>query len=129
MVAALLEDGLRRAAASPSTRDIVPARLRLVVAEATTWLDSLPAEDRPDVIYLDPMFPARNKAALVKKEMQLLQALIGPEPDAEALLDTARRTARRRVVVKRPVHAPPLAPGPDLVHGGKTMRFDVYLGR
>jgi hypothetical protein len=33
---------------------------------------------RPDVVYLDPMFPPRQKSALVKGEMQLLHRLLHP---------------------------------------------------
>ncbi|MFQ5693538.1 MAG: class I SAM-dependent methyltransferase, partial [Nitrospinota bacterium] len=35
--------------------------------------------------------------------------------------------AAGRVVVKRPLHAPPLAAGPDWVLRGRSTRFDVYL--
>ena len=35
----------------------------------------LPTE-RPDVVYLDPMFPPRTKSSLVKKDMQLLHRLL-----------------------------------------------------
>jgi 16S rRNA (guanine1516-N2)-methyltransferase len=128
VIAALLEDGLRRAALDPSTASIVPARLRLVVTDARTWLSALPGAGRPDAVYLDPMFPPRRKAARVKKELQLFQALLGPDdPEAGELLAVARATARRRVVVKRPVYAPPLAPGPSSTYKGRTTRFDVYL--
>ncbi|MDO6461098.1 class I SAM-dependent methyltransferase [Granulosicoccaceae sp. 1_MG-2023] len=62
-----------------------------------------------DVIYLDPMFPERRKSAAVKKDMQLLHALAGPDTSGEALLQAALQKAARRVVVKRPVHAAPLS--------------------
>lgn len=127
VVAALLEDGLVRAVADPDLESIVPARLRLVVDDARTYLSALEADRRPEVVVLDPMFPARKKSARVKKEMQLFQILVGPEPDAEELLEVARRTASRKVVVKRPVQAPPLAPDPSASQKGKTVRWDVYL--
>jgi 16S rRNA (guanine1516-N2)-methyltransferase len=41
------------------------------------------------VIYLDPMFPHREKTALVKKEMRLFRPLVGDDPDAPALLQAA----------------------------------------
>lgn len=127
VVAALLEDGLRRAAADPATGEVVPARFTLVHADACEWLTALAPEARPDVVCLDPMFPPRKKAAQVKKEMQLFQRLLGPEEDTAALWASACAAARRRVVVKRPVHAPPLAPDPSVVYEGRTTRFDVYL--
>ena len=56
-----------------------------------------------DVIYLDPMFPARRKRAAVKKEMALFQLLLDPvAAEAEELLAWALAQAVARVVVKRP---------------------------
>lgn len=40
---------------------------------------SHPNQRRPAVVYLDPMFPHRKKSALVKKGMQMLQALLEME--------------------------------------------------
>ncbi len=34
---------------------------------------------RPQVVYLDPMFPHKQKSALVKKEMRVFQSLVGPD--------------------------------------------------
>jgi len=126
VVAALLEDGLIRAARQPDLGTIIPARFRLVVEDARTVLGSLGMAQLPDVVYLDPMFPVRKKSALVKKEMQLFQALIGEEEDTEDLFEAACRTAKDRVVVKRPVHAPPLVSQPGMTYRGKTVRWDVY---
>ena len=33
----------------------------------------------PQVIYLDPMFPHRDKSALVKKEMRVFRPLVGDD--------------------------------------------------
>lgn len=89
------------------------------------------AAGRPDVIYLDPMFPPRSKTALVRKEMQLLQRL-APHPleqEQDALFALAMSSTRGRVVVKRPRTAAPLAPGVSHSLEGKTTRFDVYVVR
>ncbi|HSD97968.1 MAG TPA: class I SAM-dependent methyltransferase, partial [Sulfuricaulis sp.] len=83
-----------------------------------------------EVIYLDPMFPPkRKKSAAVKKEMRLLRDLVGDDPDAKELLEISRHVALDRVVVKRPDHAPPLAPDPSMSLAGKLVRYDVYLTR
>jgi len=85
---------------------------------------------RPDAVYLDPMFPPkRKKSAAVNKEMRLLRELVGDDLDAPDLLEVARGVARERVVVKRPDHAPPLAPYPSMSFLGKLVRYDVYLTR
>lgn len=72
----------------------------------------------PQVIHLDPMFPSRDKSALVKKEMRLFKPLVGADDDAPDLLAAALALATHRVVVKRPRKAPSIAGAtPDLQFG------------
>ncbi len=129
VVAALLRDGLARAALLPRTASIA-ARIRLIAADFADGLEQL--SERPAVIYLDPMFPPRSKSAKVKQELQLLQLLEGTgggESDAARLLQTALAAGPRKVVVKRPLKGPALAgPAPSHVLRGKAVRFDVYTG-
>jgi len=127
VMAALLRDGLARAAAEPSTAEIA-AHLQLIENDAVHYLTQLDEAARPDVVYLDPMYPERGKSALVKKEMRYLRALVGDDLDAPALLAAALRVARRRVVVKRPRLAAAVAgPPPSTTLAGSTTRFDIYL--
>lgn len=82
------------------------------------------------VVYLDPMFPARDKSAAVTKEAQFLQSHETPASpeDQQALLGQAMAIASKRVIVKRPAHAPYLAEQkPDFSDDGKAIRYDVYL--
>jgi len=127
VIAALLRDGIARARTHFDTRTAA-RRMTLISGDATAVLRRLTEDERPDVVYLDPMYPHRSKSALVKKEMRILRALVGEDPDAPQLLETALRTARRRVVVKRPRLAPAL-PGvaPSHTLTGNTTRFDIYL--
>lgn len=126
VIAALARDGLRRFEAN--TGVALVNRLHLVTGDARAVLTALP--QRPDAVYLDPMFPPkRRKSAAVNKEMRLLRELVGDDPDAPELLDIGRRVARERVVVKRPDDALPLAPNPDMSFPGKLVRYDVYLAR
>jgi len=130
VVAALLADGLARALACPEP-DIaaIARRLDLIRADAVAYCNALTENQRPDVIYLDPMFPASQKSALVKKEMRLFQQVLhGDDGDEGALLRSARAKARLRVVVKRPLRAAALAALPaDYAISGKAVRFDVYV--
>ncbi len=137
VIAALLADGLERAAEHPETAAICK-RIVLTVGDAVPALEAMQktgadeAEgggERVDVVYLDPMFPERRKSALVKKELQLLQLLAHSDFAPEKLLTAALQVATHRVVVKRPVKAPFLADrSPSHSLSGKTVRFDVYLG-
>jgi len=126
----LLEDGLRRAQQDAETFDALDGRLSLLHANATellaAWPQGLLAEFQPDVLYLDPMHPPRKKSALPRKEMRLFQRLVGADVDQEQLLAAARATGVKRVVVKRPSSAGPLALGVSSAIPGKTTRFDVY---
>ena len=80
-----------------------------------------------DVVYLDPMFPHRDKSALVKKEMQVFRTIVGDDEDSGQLLASALKHARYRVVVKRPRKAPAIeGPEPTTRVEGKSSRYDVY---
>lgn len=130
VVAALLADGLararREAARDPDLMAIL-ARLELVAGNGRDWLAGRTEADRPDIVYLDPMFPERTKSARVKKEMAVLQTLVGVDDDAGELLRLALAHARYRVVVKRACHAAPLGGRkPDHQLVGKSTRFDIY---
>ena len=129
----LLQDGLRRAREEAETAAIA-ARMTLIQTDARTWLEAAAQHStgsQPpafDVVYLDPMFPEPDKRAKSKKEMSAFQALIGGDVDADALLLPARKLAGKRVIVKRPRHAPWLAgEKPNFVFEGESTRFDGYL--
>lgn len=127
VIFALLRDALSRAAAD-STMSEVTARMHLIQTDAVSWLAQLKDDQRPDIIYLDPMFPERDKTALVKKEMVILQNLLKNEPDSLNLFDSAMTCSQKRVVVKRPRLAPALSEiAPSYTLTGKNSRFDIYL--
>ncbi len=130
-IAALLEDGLKRASRHNETADIA-ARMTLRHGDGAQALEALvaSADFMPQVIHLDPMFPHREKSALVKKEMRLFRELAGDDNDAPRLLEAALNVATHRVVVKRPRKAPPIAgPAPQHTLEGKTSRYDLYVHR
>jgi 16S rRNA (guanine1516-N2)-methyltransferase len=122
---ALLADALLRSQNNISSAGL---NLSLVKVDAQNYLKQLSPPDFPDVIYIDPMHPSRQKSALVKKEMQVLQQLIGTDDDVLALLQQAIRSVRQHVVMKWPQRLPPLVT-PNYSIQGKTVRFDVYTPR
>lgn len=124
--AALLTDALHRASTDAAISDII-GRMSFIFGDARK-LDSLQLKQRPDVIYLDPMFPHRKKSALVKKEMLAFQSLIGDDKDSNELLNICQQLAKERVVVKRPNKAPYLdEKKPTLSMSMKKHRFDIYM--
>ena len=123
VIAALLRDALDRAGNEPQLTDAV-ARMTLHEEDSIAALRSL--EMAPDVVLLDPMFPARTKSAQVKKKFQLLHHLESPCEDEAALLDAAIAAHSRKVVIKRPPKGPYLAgKKPSYSLTGKAVRYDV----
>ena len=127
VIAVLLRDGLRRAARDAEIGRMVSERLRLHCGDGRELLPRLAATRQPDVVYLDPMYPHRQKSAWVGKEMRLLRQLAGDDEDAPTLLAVALACAGKRVVVKRPRLAPALSgPTPTARIVTPNTRFDLY---
>ena len=130
VVACLLADGLSRAQQHADTANIA-ARIHLHLGNAILTMPQQAAQyGRPDVVYLDPMYPSRQKSAAVKKEMAYFHELVGMASgqDEQQLLHIAQTLAKKRVVVKRPRLGDYLAETvPAYQYSGKSTRFDVYL--
>ncbi|NOQ78488.1 MAG: 16S rRNA methyltransferase [Gammaproteobacteria bacterium] len=127
--AALLTDALQRASLDEEISEIIN-RMSFVYGDARLLASDRGSElnEKPDIIYLDPMFPHRKKSALVKKEMLAFQSLIGDDNDSDELLNVCRQLAKKRVVVKRPIKAPYLDnQKPSLSMNMKKHRFDIYF--
>ncbi len=125
LVHALLADGLTRIGYYGKEIATILLRMNLHFGDL---LEFVAGSKQFDVVYLDPMFPERRKSAKVKKDMALLQELLGYQTDGAELLDTAKRLARKRVVVKRAKLSPHLGSGkPDIEFKGSSSRYDVYL--
>lgn len=120
----LLKDGLARGREDDCCHDIV-ARMSLVQTDAADWLAEA---SEVDAIYIDQMFPARQKSAAVKGAMQVLQRFVGEQADRDSLLDAALQVGCRRIVVKCPAQG-----GGSTRHTpawqlkARSSRFDVYL--
>ena len=130
LICSLLRDGINRAReegeSDPAIRDLMN-RLDLIECESLEILSDITIDQRPDVIYLDPMFPHRKKSAKVKKEMQAFQHIVGSDIDSDSLLERALEIARYRVVIKRPSVAEFLGDKkPTYSLDGKSTRFDIF---
>ena len=99
-----------------------------LTASAAATSDADTALKRPDVIYLDPMFPERQKSGLVKKKFQLIHYLEAPAENEEALMQAAIDARPFKIVVKRPAKGPYLAGlKPSYSLDGKAIRYDCYV--
>ncbi len=126
----LLADGLKRAEADLEIANIM-SQLQLLQVDAKDYFQKLShLTGQYDIVFLDPMFPHREKSAEVKKEMRIFQKLLGHDLDADQLLEAALDIAKYRVVVKRPKLAPHLADKPPTYQlTGKSGRFDIYVNK
>jgi len=126
VVAALLADGLSRAKLNVDVAEIAN-RMTLIHQSSIEEMSLL---EHADVVYLDPMYPHKEKSAQVKKEMRVFQSLVGADLDADNLLEPALNIAEYRVVVKRPTYAGYLAnKKPSTEIKMKKNRFDVYVNK
>lgn len=127
VVAAMLKDGIGRAYEEDDARDLV-GKMIFNFIDPLSSTGNLQQALRPDVIYLDPMYPEAQKSAEVKKEMAFFHQLVGYSEDDVRLLPLALSLARRRVVVKRPRLGITLTDRkPDYQYTSKSTRFDVYV--
>ncbi|MDO4615885.1 MAG: class I SAM-dependent methyltransferase [Lachnospiraceae bacterium] len=125
VIAALLEDALDRAAQDAVLQKIV-GRMHLQSGDSINAMQE--GRVSADIVYLDPMFPARSKSGLIKKKFQLLQQLERPCADEEELLQAALAVHPKRIVIKRPAKGPYLAGRkPSYSIAGKAVRYDCLV--
>jgi 16S rRNA (guanine1516-N2)-methyltransferase len=125
VIHALLADTIERAKQIPELAETVNRMHLHYGGSADAMKQQISA---PDVILLDPMFPARQKNALVKKKLQMIQKLEMPCVDEGELLLTAMALGPRKLIVKRPPKGPHLAGvKPDYSSEGKAVRFDCFV--
>lgn len=121
----LLNDTLKRALKIPELADIVE-RMQLFNDDSICAMKYL--KTTPDVILLDPMFPERQKSALVKKKLQMIQKLEIPCVDEVELIKAAMNAKPKKLIIKRPPKGPYLAGlKPDHSIAGKAVRFDCFV--
>lgn len=121
----LLRDSIERAE-QDSLLFPVAERMTIINGDSVEIMKSLPAP--PDVILLDPMFPERQKSALVKKKLQMIQKLEAPCDDESTLLLAAAAADPKKLIVKRPPRGPFLGNvKPDYSITGKAVRFDCFV--
>ncbi|MBT4804005.1 MAG: class I SAM-dependent methyltransferase [Legionellales bacterium] len=101
--------------------------LSIVNADSINFINK---HQKPDIILIDPMFPKDKKTALVKKPMQILQAITTGENQSENnLMKAALLNATCKVIVKRPKNGPYINDKkPELqITNNQSTRFDIYL--
>ncbi len=129
IIFALIEDAVERASLSDKFQNIIKQGFNIINTDANDFITQQLATNspKPDVIYIDPMYPERKKSARVKKDMQILQRLHGNDDTTSQLLENALLYAKKRVVVKRPLHAETISKKmPNTCIKSKKTRYDIY---
>ena len=130
IIVELIKDAIHRAQENEHFKTILEKGFQVINQSSIEYLTELKNKDMiyPDVIYLDPMYPDKKKSASVKKNMQILQKLLGKDEDTQELLNAALKVAKKRVVVKRPKGAENLTElKPTYTVESKKTRYDVYV--
>lgn len=125
VIAVLLKDAIRRAKKHPELKEIA-SRMHLVEGDSVELLSK--RVDEVDLIYLDPMFPQRQKTGLINKKLQLIQKLEPPCSTEQDLFMAAEGAHPSKIIVKRPLKSPHLAgKKPNYMLEGKAIRYDCYV--
>lgn len=125
IIASLLRDAMRKAE-DISALGIAVNRMELFEEDSIEAMRNM--SEPVDVIFLDPMFPERQKSGLIKKKFQLLQQLEAPCNNEAELLEAAIKAAPKRIIVKRPLKGPFLAgKAPSYSLKGSGIRYDVHI--
>lgn len=125
VIAVLLKDAIRRAKKHPVLKDIA-MRMHVVEGDSVELMPK--CVDRIDLIYLDPMFPKRQKSGLIGKKLQLIQKLEPPCSAETDLFAAAIGADPGRIIVKRPLKSPHLdGRTPNYMLKGKAIRYDCYV--
>ena len=135
IIAALLQDALERGLKNAAIATVI-SNMHLYKQDSVSAQNPIADNDsfaqtnlrKPEVIYLDPMFPARTKSAAVKKKFQLLHQLEHPCENETELFEAAQMLRPHKIVVKRMLKGPYLAnKKPSYSIKGKAIRYDCYV--
>lgn len=127
VIASLLRDAMEKAD-DVAALGIAVNRMELFEEDSIAAMNNL--KEPVDVIFLDPMFPERQKSGLIKKKFQLLQQLEAPCNDEEELLNAAINANPQRIIIKRPLKGEFLAgKAPSYSVKGSGIRYDVIILR
>jgi 16S rRNA (guanine1516-N2)-methyltransferase len=125
MIHELLAAGMEAAHKAGGQHKEIIERMTLIHGDSIELLPRMHAE----VVLVDPMHPPRKKSALVKAEMRAIRDIVGFDEDQRLLIETALAIATKRVVLKWPARAAPLAGLRPASHQitGKSIRYDVFM--
>jgi len=97
--------------------------LNFVLEDSLNHLKQL--KQKPDIIFIDPMFAGRKKS-LSPKALRILKELVGETQNKEELFDWALRKAKKKIIVKRHKLDKSLSPHSIASFKGHSLCYDVF---
>eukprot|EP01130_Rhizamoeba_saxonica_P011349 TRINITY_DN4717_c0_g1_i1.p1 TRINITY_DN4717_c0_g1~~TRINITY_DN4717_c0_g1_i1.p1 ORF type:complete len:360 (+),score=70.96 TRINITY_DN4717_c0_g1_i1:349-1428(+) len=127
LIYALLQDGLALHKQDGEISNIMN-RITVIHADSNQYIPTIPDNEKPYVIYLDPMYPTtKQKRAASKKEMTILKGITGNPTNTAELIQSAKRKVLNKVVLKRPLKCQFVYnEEPIGSHRGTSVRYDLY---
>lgn len=115
--------------------------LKLILANSLDYLNSIKPDQRPDIIYMDPMFSkydnldssqlikTKKTRSLSQKSLQILQQIVGTESllKQEELFYLALKLAKKRVIVKRHRLTPCFKAYRFGLFKSRSLCYDVFM--
>ena len=109
----------------PSSFETSCGNIQLIFGDSLTYLKNIQTQDRPEIIYMDPMFGER-KTRQSQKSLRILKEIVGPTTNRQELFDLALKKALKRVVVKRHRLEPSMGKVQPQVFKGRSICYDVF---
>lgn len=139
MIASILEDALKRGSEDEKIKSII-SNMKLFKGDSVIAMKNLNktkealsndinnSYEIPGIIFLDPMFPKRQKKSLVKKKLQIIQKLESPCKNEKEMLKAAIDLQPKKIIIKRPIKGSYLGERkPTYSIYGSQIRYDCIL--
>ena len=97
--------------------------LELLLGDSLQYLKSL--KEKPDIIFMDPMFGGKKKS-LSQKPLRILKTLVGETQTKELLFEWALKKAKKKVIVKRHKLDQALSPHFITTFKGHSTCYDIF---
>lgn len=124
----LLQDGYQRGVQCQDTKKVLE-RMTLIHSDSFDYFNSVlsrpPSENDVDVVFLDPMYPLKDKVALPKKAMMIARRFLPKTSSLEEFIEISRKVSKYKVVLKRPYYEKSQNPE-TTTYSGRSTNFEVY---
>lgn len=115
----------RRDGINPASCERPSGNIQLIFADSLSYLKNIKTENRPDIIYMDPMFGGK-KTRLSQKSIHILKEIVGPTANKQELFELALKKALKKVVVKRHRLEPSIGKNKPSVFKARSICYDVF---